>query len=346
MNEIKLHKATNMTPSRPVNWLLAPSYLAKGKTNLLVGAEGIGKSLWTIRAMAAVTTGKAWGPFTMSTQPADVVLIATEDGWEDTIRPRLELAGADLERLHVLSENNDGTGPATSKDLDVLKRSNIKAALVVADAWADTVSGNLNVKDPQQCRKAVEPWKEYASYIGAAILLVTHTNRNDSGSPRDTYGLSGGLRQIARSTLYALEDPDTSALLVGPEKSNLSSAAVAQRFVCESMQKFEASDSNDGTVPCLQYLGPDDRTIREIVAAQHQDRQQGNRPRKTDEIDDWLRCALAAQAVPSAELEQCAAEDGISKHQLERAKGRVGAKSNKVGNKWYTELATTENVQP
>lgn len=216
--QLHLHRASEMAASQPVRWLLSPGYLAKGKPNLLVGAEGIGKSLWTIRAMAAVTTGKPWGPFIIEDEPADVVLIATEDGWADTIRPRLEVAGADLSRLYVLSAENDGTGPGTTKDIDVLKARDIKPGFIVLDAWIDTVPGGLNVKDPQQCRRAVKPWKDYAADTGAAVLLVTHTNRLDTGASRDTYGLSVALRQVARSALYAVEDPETSALVVGPDK--------------------------------------------------------------------------------------------------------------------------------
>lgn len=346
MNDIKLRKATEMAPSQPVRWLLAPGYLARGKPNLLVGAEGIGKSLWTIRAIAAVTTGKAWGPFTIAAPPADVVLIATEDGWEDTVRPRLEVAGADLDRLYTMYAENDGTGLPTAIDLPVLWQSDIRPALAVVDAWIDTVQGGLNIKDPQHCREAMKPWKEYAAAVGAAVQLVTHTNRIDSGSSRDTYGLSGALRQVARSTLYALEDPDTSALLVGPEKSNLAGMAVAQRFERASVPKFDATDGSDGTVPCLEYIGADDLTIRDLLAAQHQNRQQPNKPSKNDEIDHWLRCALAGDAVPSSELEQCAIDDGISKDQLARAKGRVGTTPRRIGNRWYTELTTAETAQP
>lgn len=91
MSEAVLRKATDMSESLPIAWRLAPGYLAAGKVNLLVGDEGIGKSLWTIRAMATITSGKPWGPFTIRSAPADVVLIATEDGWSDTIRPRLDV---------------------------------------------------------------------------------------------------------------------------------------------------------------------------------------------------------------------------------------------------------------
>jgi hypothetical protein len=55
---IRLYRGTDMAESEPVSWRLAPGYLAAGKVNLLVGDEGIGKSLWTIRAIASITTGK------------------------------------------------------------------------------------------------------------------------------------------------------------------------------------------------------------------------------------------------------------------------------------------------
>jgi RecA-family ATPase len=98
VSTVRLHRASDMAESKPVVWRLAPGYLAAGKVNLLVGAEGIGKSLWSIRAVASITTGHPWGPFTSPSDPADAILIATEDGWEDTIRPRLEVASADLHR--------------------------------------------------------------------------------------------------------------------------------------------------------------------------------------------------------------------------------------------------------
>jgi hypothetical protein len=104
-----LRRGTDMKAPERVNWLLAPNYLVAGRVGLLVGEEGIGKSMWTIQALAAVTTGQAWGPFIAST-PRDAIIIATEDGWTDTVAPRLHVAGADLNRVHVFSERDDGEG--------------------------------------------------------------------------------------------------------------------------------------------------------------------------------------------------------------------------------------------
>jgi AAA domain len=172
VNAVRLHRASDMAESKPVAWRLAPGYLAAAKVNLLVGAEGIGKSLWIVRAIASITTSEPWGPFTIVSDPADAILIATEDGWEDTIRPRLEVAGADLDRVHVLCSDHDGTGtPTFPGDMFALRSMGITPSIVVVDAWIDTVPGGLQVKDPQKARNAVAPWREYAAETGAAVLL-------------------------------------------------------------------------------------------------------------------------------------------------------------------------------
>jgi AAA domain len=335
---IRLHRGTDMAESEPVTWRLAPGYLAAGKVNLLVGDEGIGKSLWTIRAIASTTTGKTWGPFTIAGDPADVILIATEDGWSDTIRPRLEVAEADFDRLHVFSEGTDGTGlPTFPKDMNVLRDQRIRPSLVVVDAWIDTVPGGLPVKDTQKARGAVAPWKSYAADTNAAVLLVAHTNRGDRDNLRNTYGLSVALRQVARSTLYAAEDPDTSALLVGPDKSNLGVRAMAERFERSSVQRFPSTDQNDGTVARLDHLGTDGRTITDALAKA--DQSPGKQSaRKTDAIDNWLRAALANGAVDSTDLEARGREQGFSSTQIHRSRTRIKAKAKNVGGKWVTVL--------
>ncbi|MGO9152269.1 AAA family ATPase [Mycobacterium sp.] len=326
-----------MAESRPVAWRLAPGYLAAGKVNLLVGAEGIGKSLWAIRATTSVTTGKSWGPFTISSDPADAILIATEDGWEDTIRPRLEVARADLDRVHVLCADDDGTGtPTFPDDMSALQgRIGITPSLIVVDAWIDTVPGGLQVKDPQKARRAVSPWKDYAAETGAAILLVTHTNRQESQDIRNTYGLSGALRQVARSTMYVVEDPDTKALLVGPDKSNLGAKGVAHRFIKTPVQHFPPTEESDGTVARLDSIGDDSRSIQDLLSEQAD----AAKPRpKTTAIDLWLSDTLSDGPVPSSDLEAMAMGQGYSPDQLRGAGDRLGVKRTREGKKWTTSL--------
>jgi AAA domain len=336
VSTVQLHKASDMAESKPVAWRLAPGYLAAGKVNLLVGAEGIGKSLWSIRAVASITTGYPWGPFTSPGDPADAILIATEDGWEDTIRPRLEVACADLDRVHVLCADNDGTGtPTFPDDMPTLSECEIAPSLVVVDAWIDTVPGGLQVKDAQKARRAVGPWKEYAAKTGAAVLLVTHTNRQESQDIRNTYGLSGALRQVARSTMYALEDPDTKALLVGPDKSNLGAKGVAHRFIKTPVEHFPPTEESDGTVARLDSIGDDSRSIQDFLTEQVDAAKSGP---KTMAIDLWLKDILRNGPVPSSDLEAMAIAHGYSPDQLRGAGDRLGVDRNKEGKKWVTSL--------
>ena len=77
-----------------VTWLW-PGRIPRGKLVVLDGDPGVGKSTLTIAAK--VSTGS---PFPDGARPerGDVILLSAEDDIADTIRPRLEAAGADLNR--------------------------------------------------------------------------------------------------------------------------------------------------------------------------------------------------------------------------------------------------------
>jgi AAA domain/Toprim domain len=264
---VRLWRPTDLKPAAPVRWL-AKGRSPRGATSLLVGDEGIGKSLLWVWIVAALTTGRALPEFGIPARtPGHVVLVLTEDDWSATVRPRLEVAGADLSKIAVLCEAADGSGsPIFPRDMHMLDRSiEPLPVLIVVDAWLDTVSAGLSVRDPQQARQALHPWKELATRSDAAVLLLTHTNRVASANARDRYGATGELRKKASMTLFAQADED-GRLLVGPEKSNLVGPVNATTFTIEPVQHFDASEESDGTVPRLIYAGESDRTARDHIA--------------------------------------------------------------------------------
>ena len=203
------------------------------------------------------------------------------------------------------------------------------------DAWIDTVSGGLQVKDPQKAREAVAPWKRYASETGAAVLLVAHTNRLESKDIRNTYGLSGALRQVARSTIYALEDPDTKALIVGPDKNNLGGMGVAHHFVKTPIEHFTPTVDSDGTVALLESICDDTKSIQELLAEQVDAIKPGP---KTGAIDLWLKETLSEGPVASKDLDAMARAQGFSGDQLRGARGRLDTTPTKVASKWMVSL--------
>src|SRR5262249_23252016 len=87
--------------AKPVRWLW-PGRIARGKVTIIAGNPGVGKSQLTPSIAAIVTTGGRWPVDRNPCPPGDVVFLSAEDDPADTLRPRLEAAGADPHRIHVI----------------------------------------------------------------------------------------------------------------------------------------------------------------------------------------------------------------------------------------------------
>ena len=253
-----------------------------------------------------------------------MILIVTEDNMAEDVQPRLAVAGADLARGHVIAAGKDGSrAPTFPADMHLISDAEIKPALIVVDAWLDTVPGRLEVKNPQQSRAALHPWKDAAGQTGAAVLLLCHTNRLATDNLRDKYGATASLRQKARMALFAIQDPEDGSLIVGPDKANNTRGGVqASNFTIESILMFEPTEDHDGTIPLLEWQGSTGKTIKqhvaEIAAA---GREQRRRPTGAEE---FLRELLAdGEPHPVAELLDDGKQNGFSADQMKRAKEKV-----------------------
>src|SRR5215211_8806832 len=91
-----------------VSWLW-PSWLALGKLALVDGDPGLGKSAMTLDLAARVSSGRGF-PDGAECESAGVVLLSAEDGLADTIRPRLDAAGADTSKILALATVPDENG--------------------------------------------------------------------------------------------------------------------------------------------------------------------------------------------------------------------------------------------
>ncbi len=260
----RVWKAKDLEPSKPKVWL-AKQRIPRSGVTVLVGDEGIGKSLLWVWIVGAVTTGNPLPEFGIPARnPEYVRLILTEDDWATEVRPRLELVGADLDYVTVIATAKDGSGaPVFPSDDMALLYEDPVPALVVVDAWLDTVPGSLNVQTPQDARKALHPWKDVAVQTGAAVVLMTHTNRA-KGTAREKYGITGELRKKARMALYAQRD-DQGRLQVGPEKANGTAIVSSSMFTIEVVQVRPPTDDDDGTVAQVKYVGTSDHSAAELA---------------------------------------------------------------------------------
>ncbi|MBP2455190.1 hypothetical protein JOF57_005103 [Mycolicibacterium lutetiense] len=248
--------ASEAPPSRPVDWL-EENKLARGHVTYLFGEEGIGKSTWWVYVVAKRTRAGEY-----------VVVIITEDGWEDTARPRMEAAGVDLTKVIMLNVAEDADefemgipGPAwlTEQELPPV-------SLVVIDGLADaTAYVNGSLPKATEWRPVITGWKRYAARHHAAVLALGHTNRDTLNGTRGAVGLSGQIRQVVRLNLMALRTED-DRLAIGVEKSN----------ICRTDQPVDLFEITEATsagisVNICRPCGLGDATAKElfqVLAAQ------------------------------------------------------------------------------
>src|SRR3954463_10883701 len=88
--------------TEPVQWLW-DARIPLGKITLLEGLPGIGKSTLALDLAARVTRGIEMPLEDAAVVPAsDVAVFSGDDDLADTVRPRLEAAGADLSRVRPI----------------------------------------------------------------------------------------------------------------------------------------------------------------------------------------------------------------------------------------------------
>ena len=135
--QFKLTRLSDVS-SKPLEWLWL-NYIPLGKVSMIDGDPGLGKSLLTLDIAARASTQRTMpdGSASALTEAAGIVLLSLEDDPGDTIRPRLEAASADLERIVLLEsvKEKDEERVPTLADIDVIKYSikAVNAKLVIID---------------------------------------------------------------------------------------------------------------------------------------------------------------------------------------------------------------------
>jgi putative DNA primase/helicase len=122
-SEAILTRLSDISP-QPISWLW-PGRIALGKLTLITGDPGLGKSLLTAAIAATVSKGYVWPLGDEAAPIGDAILLSAED----TIRPRLDAAEADCNRIHILQaiRGVDADGNPTERifslkrDIAVLK---------------------------------------------------------------------------------------------------------------------------------------------------------------------------------------------------------------------------------
>lgn len=323
--------------AQPVRWLW-PGRVPLGKLTVLDGDPGLGKSLLTLDLAAGVSQGRAmpWDAASTLDGPRGVVVLSAEDDAADTIRPRLEAAGADLNRVAILSVIKDRDGGSRGPhigDLDSLRAAvkEMDAALVVIDPLAAHLPEERDAHRDQDVRRALAPLAGLAGETGAAIVVVRHLTKTAGGSHPLYRGTGSiGIIGAARSGLLVVPDPDDRAgqsRILAVTKSNLAAPAASLRY-----QIVE----RDGAA-AIAWLGPSPYHAADLLHAAAED---PDAQTERQEAAAWLADRLADGPVPAKQIRADAEQAGYAWMTVRRAKQLLGVQVAKAGfqGEWTWQL--------
>lgn len=307
---------SHVAPER-VTWL-SPGRLATGKLTILDGDPGLGKSTLLCDFAARITRGESL-PGGQPGPPRAVIIMSAEDDLFDTIRPRLDAAGGDPNRVFSLSTlpGTLAAGrlfaiPAHLPLLeDVITRLDV--ALLVIDPLVAFLERRLSVHNDQDVRRAGAALKDLAERTGIAIVAVRHLNKTASTNALYRGGGSIGVIGAARCGLLLAADPDDPARrILASSKANLARPPASLAFRLVSVPNTD--------VARIAWEGESPHTAADLL------RPATNRERATalNAVRAWLRQALHAGPRPAAEMLTEAQADGISEIALKRARRAEG----------------------
>lgn len=174
-----LTRASDVTPKKP-QWLdtpMGPGWVVKSGLTMLAGMQGLGKSHLAVGIAATVS------------QKSNVLVFASEDDRETTLRPRLEAAGADLDRVHLFDVMQDFALPSSVTLLHRLV-TETKTRLVVFDPIIAYVDDGSNSWKDQDVRRVQRVLGGIAMDRKFAALGVIHPPKGDHREP--LHGIAGG----------------------------------------------------------------------------------------------------------------------------------------------------------
>lgn len=338
---LELTCAQDVTPE-DVEWIWE-GWLPRRKLGAFDGAPGIGKTTLFLDLLARATRGDRMPGADLRTPPQTVLIAGVEDGWADTIRPRLDAANANLARVHFVTVANSGTFTVPN-DVELLAEAvrETGAGWVHIDAIMGTLADEVRTNSDHDVRRALGSLKDMADRENVLVTFIRHPRKAGAASAIDAGGGSTAFSAVARVVLFAGFDPSDTT-----EDLN------ARRRV------LALAKSNLGRIPpsrCFQLVGaPNGRpriawgdvtpiTADELASAPMRQRfpsgANGEPSTKKAAAESWLEGMLAGGARVTVDaLKGAARQCKLSWRTIERAsqdlgvskpRGRVGECST-----WY-----------
>lgn len=200
--------------SQEVAWLWFP-FIPYGKLTIVQGDPGDGKTTLVLNIAAKLSKGEGLDSEMKLTEPLNVIYQSAEDGLADTVKPRLEVAGANCENISVIDESIKSLSMIDERLEEAIIRT--KAKLLILDPIQAYLGGGMDMNRANEARDMTKKLAALAEKYQCAIVLVGHMNK--------AVGNKAAYRGMGSIDFFAVA---RSVLLVGRVEGEANIRAVVQ----------------------------------------------------------------------------------------------------------------------
>ena len=314
--ELKLIQMSEIE-TEEISWLWFP-FIPYGKLTIIQGDPGDGKTTMVLNLAAKLTKGETFDEGMDCRELVNVIYQTAEDGLADTVKPRLESAGADCTRIMVIDESDKSLSMVDERIEEALKATNAK--LLILDPIQAYLGGGMDMNRANEARDMTKRLGALAEKYKCAIVLIGHMNK--AGGTKAAY------RGIGSIDFYAVA---RSVLLVGRIEGEPDKRAMVQ--IKNNLAAFGHSKAFELSEDGFRWIGDYEITADEVLG--------GVAPKvnKQDRATALLKELMKdRRIIPSNEIFEMAREEDISKRTLENAKQSLGIKAKKINDTWYWVL--------
>ena len=321
MEREQSYKIYSTVKRQEVKWLWYP-YIPYGKLTLLQGDPGDGKSTFMINIAASLTCGGILPDGESLESAGNVIYQGAEDNVGDTIKPRLEAAGADCSRVAFIDDTDKGV---TFID-DRLEKAieTFHARLLVLDPFQAFMPSNADMQNASHIRSIMRKLGQVAEKNECAIVMIGHMTKS-TGGKRLYRGLGSiDIAAICRSVLMISRDEQNPEIrYMYQVKSNLAPESNAIGFIMNVDRGF-------------QWLGKCniDKKAETVVCSR--------KVTKKEQAAEYLEIMLSAEDVPSTEIIQRMDAIGIKERTVRTAQKEMGVEAYRKQGIWYWHMPENE----
>ena len=289
-----------------------------------------------IQAIAAqISLGASWPVGNADCTQGDVIMLCGEDDLGDTVRPRLDAAGADVARIHALTMVKDSiedgeieerlfTLSQDIRHLDAELKKLPTTRAVIIDPVSNYLGEGADSYKDTDVRRVLRPLKDLAENHDVAVILIGHMNK--ASQMKALYRMSGSLAfvALARVVYLVTKDKDNpERRLILPVKVNIAKDSTGMAYAIQA------------TTDNVPYVAWEREPVTITAEEALTEEPAANKTEREDAVA-WLRDALAEGPMDATELRKAAEASGVAWRTLGRAKKDAGAISRKkgFGNGW------------